>query len=77
METTQRIGKTITIYPDSKITLDKQRNKKIHTYLIEETRKIQRNEQSKLGSKSMLDQSTRGYNGKLDSVQTNKKGVEE
>ena len=39
IETTQRTDKKITIYTDSKITLDKLRNTKIHTYLIEETRR--------------------------------------
>jgi hypothetical protein len=33
--TTQRMDKQITIYTDSKITLDKLRNTKIHTYIIE------------------------------------------
>jgi hypothetical protein len=32
-------GKTITIYTDSKITLDKLRNTKIHKYITEETRR--------------------------------------
>jgi len=39
IERTQRTDKKITIYTDSKITLDKLRNTKIHTYLIEETRR--------------------------------------
>jgi len=39
IETTQRTDKKITIYTDSKITLDKLWNTKIHTYLIEETRR--------------------------------------
>jgi ribonuclease HI len=32
-------GQKFTIYTDSKITLDKLRNTKIHTYIIEETRR--------------------------------------
>jgi ribonuclease HI len=39
METTQRTDKKIIIYTDSKITLDKLRYTKIHTYFIEETRR--------------------------------------
>jgi ribonuclease HI len=39
IESTQRTDKNITIYTDSKITLDKLRNTKIHTYIIEETRR--------------------------------------
>jgi ribonuclease HI len=33
------MNKKITIYRDSKITLEKLRNTKIHTYIIEETRR--------------------------------------
>jgi ribonuclease HI len=39
IETTQRTDKNITIYTDSKITLDKLQNTKIHTYIIEEIRR--------------------------------------
>jgi hypothetical protein len=38
-ESTQRTDKNITIYTDSKITLDKLRNTKILTYIIEEIRR--------------------------------------
>ena len=39
IEKTQRMDKRITIYTDSKITLDKLQNSKIHTYIIEEIRR--------------------------------------
>ena len=39
IEKTQRTDKRITIYTDSKITLDKLQNSNIHTYIIEEIRK--------------------------------------
>jgi len=39
IETTQRTDQKITIYTDSKITLDKLQNTKIQTYIIEEIRR--------------------------------------
>jgi ribonuclease HI len=39
IESTQRTDKNVPIYTDSKITLYKLRNTKIHTYIIEEIRR--------------------------------------
>ena len=39
IEKTQRTDKRITIYTDSKITLDKLQNSNIHTNIIEEIRR--------------------------------------
>jgi len=39
IENTHRTDKKVTIYTDSKITLDKLQNTKIHTYIIEEIRR--------------------------------------
>jgi len=39
IEKTHRTDKKVTIYTDSKITLDKPQNTKIHTYIIEEIRR--------------------------------------